>query len=384
MRGPVPSRPVRLTFFSDAGYFGGAEAYLVLLARHLPREIFDPSLVLPDLPGAKVLEERMRALGVPVHHSPRLGLAWPSLLSGAVRTLREVGGEVLHLNLPSAYDGGVSSVAWAARRAGYRRVITTEHLPMIDRKYRQFPVKVFFSHWVDRMIVPSRATRSILIRRHGMQAKRVTAVPNGVEDTAPLTPQERADLRSSWGAGPDTVVLGIVGRLTARKGHHDLLQAVEPLAADPALPPWVLVAVGEGEEADRLRTQGAALERAGRLRWLGQRDDAPRLMRAFDLLTLPSTVETMPLTLLEGMAAGLPIVASDVYGIPEVVAPGETGWLVPPRDVPALRMRLRELLGDAGRRNEMGAAGRARYEKEFTVRRMAEATAIILRGENGA
>lgn len=384
MRATVPSRPVRLTFFSDAEYFGGAEAYLVLLARHLPREMFDPTLVLPDLPGAKVLEGRMRALGVPVRHLPRLGLAWPSLLSGAVRILREVGGEVLHLNLPSAYDGGVSAVAWAARRAGYRRVVTTEHLPMIDRKYRQFPVKIFFSHWIDRIIVPARATRSLLIRRHGMQPKRITAVPNGVEDTIPLTQPERADLRRSWGAGPDTVVLGMVGRLTRRKGHHDLLRAVEPLAANPALPPWVLVMVGEGEEADRLRSQGAALERAGRLQWLGQRDDAPRLMHAFDLLTLPSTVETMPLTLLEGMAAGLPIVASAIYGIPEVVEPGKTGWLVPPQDVPALRMRLRELLGDASQRREMGAVGRARYEKEFTARRMAEATAVVLRGGNGA
>lgn len=378
------TRPARLTLLSDAEYFGGAEEYLCLLARRLSREAFDPTMVLPDVPGAKVLEGRMRALGVPVRHLPRLGLAWPSRLSGAVRALREVGGEVLHLNLPSTYDGGVSAVSWAAHRAGYRRIVTTEHLPMVDRKYRQFLVKVFFSRWIDRIIVPARATRDLLIRRHGMRPDRVTAVPNGVEDTIPLSASERADLRRSWGAEPETVVIGIVGRLTRRKGHHDLLQAVEPLAAEPGLPPWVLVVVGEGEEADRLRAQGAALERAGRLRWLGQKDDAPRLMRAFDLLTLPSTMETMPLTLLEGMAAGLPIVASAIYGIPELVEPGETGWLVPPRDVPALRSRLRELLGDPSRRREMGAAGRARYEREFTARRMAEATAVVLRGGNGA
>lgn len=379
-----PIRPLRLTFVSDAEYFGGAEVYLTLLARHLSRDVFDPALVLPDVPGAKPLEEQMRALGVSIRHLPRLGLAWPSLLGGAVRTMREVSGEVLHLNLPSTYDGGVSALAWAAHRAGYRRIITTEHLPMIDRKYRQFPVKVFFSQWIDRIIVPARATRSVLIRRHGMIPRRITAVPNGVEETPPLSEQDRADLRRSWGAGPETVVIGIVGRLTRRKGHHDLLRAVEPLAVDPALPPWLLVAVGEGEEADRLRAQGEGLARAGRLRWLGQRADAPRLMRAFDLLTLPSTVETMPLTLLEGMAAGLPIVASDIYGIPEVVEPGETGWLVPPGDVAALRTRLRELLGDATRRREMGAAGRARYEREFTVRRMVEATSVVLRGGIGA
>ena len=67
---------------------------------------------------------------------------------------------MLHLNLPSCYDGGVSSVAWAARQAGYRRVVSTEHLPMVERKYRQFPVKVFFSHWIDRIIVTPGATGS--------------------------------------------------------------------------------------------------------------------------------------------------------------------------------------------------------------------------------
>jgi glycosyltransferase involved in cell wall biosynthesis len=373
------SRPLRLTFLSDAEYFGGAEEYLTLLARHLPKEEFEPTLVLPDLPGAKVLEGRMRKLGVPARHLERLGPAWPSRLSEAVHSLREVKGDVLHLNLPSTYDGGVSSLAWAARRAGYRRVVTTEHLPMVERKYRQFPVKVFFSQWIDRIIVPARAARDLLIRRHGMRPARVTAVPNGVEDTIPLSGADRAELRRSWGAGPETAILGMVGRLTRRKGHHDLLDAVEPLATEAGLPPWTLVVVGEGEEAEALRAQGAALERAGRLRWLGQRDDVPRLLQAFDLLVLPSTMETMPLTLLEGMAAGLPIVASAIYGIPELVDPGKTGWLVPPGDVPALRARLRDLLGDAAGRRQMGAGGRARYEELFTARRMAEVTAGLLR-----
>jgi glycosyltransferase involved in cell wall biosynthesis len=380
--GANPAGPVRLTFYSDAEYFGGAEEYLVLLARHLDRNAFVPGIVLPGVPGAAILEERMRALGVPARHLPRLGLAWPSRLSATVQALRAEGGEVLHLNLPSPYDGGVSAVAWAARQAGYRRVVSTEHLPMIDRKYRQFPVKVLFSRSIDHIIVPARVTRQILVRRHGMDPDRVTAVLNGVEDPAPLEAREREDLRRSWGAGPGTVVIGIVGRLTRRKGHHDLLAALEPLAALPGLPPWILVAVGEGEEADRLRSLGATLERAGRLRWLGQADDAPRLMRAFDLLTLPSTMETMPLTLLEGMAAGLPIVANAISGIPELVEPGETGWLVAPGDVAGLRARLRELLGDPARRLAMGAAGRARYEREFTARRMADETAAILGGES--
>jgi glycosyltransferase involved in cell wall biosynthesis len=373
-------RPLRVTLFSDAEYFGGAEGYLSLLAAHLDRERFALDLVLPSTPGAEILAERMRALDVAVHRFDRMGLEWPRRLGAAVRLLRGVGGDVLHLNLPSVYDGGVCSAAWAARRAGYRRVVSTEHLPMVARKYRQFPVKLFFTQWIDTIIVNTRSHREFLLRRHGIDPDRIAVVDNGVEDAPALGAAEREAARREWGAGPETAVVGIVGRLTRRKGHHFLLEALAGLQANGSAPPWKLVVVGEGEDESRLHALGEPLRRAGRVCWLGHREDAPRLMRAFDLLVLPSTLETMPFAILEGMAASLPVLASAIYGIPELIVHGETGYLLRPGDVGELGARVEELLRDPARRCALGEAGRRRYAERFTAERMAGRTAAIYQG----
>jgi len=372
----------RLTFYSDAEYFGGAEGYLCLLASYLDREQFDLSLILPACPGAGILEKEMRRLGVRIHHLDRPGFRWASRLGAMIRGLRAAGGETLHMNLPSSYDAGVSSIAWAARQAGYSRVVSTEHLPMIDRKYRKFPTKVFFSHWVDAVIVNTRSNREFLIRRHGLDPGKISVIDNGVEEVPPLSPAERAELRRDWGAEGPCAVIGIVGRLTRRKGHHFLLRAVSDML-DPGLPRWKLVIAGDGEEEETLRELARSLDLESRVVWLGHREDARRLMFAFDLLALPSTVETMPFAILEGMAASLPVVASAIYGIPELVVPGETGHPPPPADVPALRSALLDLLADPVRRARLGRAGRERFERRFTAARMARTTARVYRGEEG-
>ncbi len=375
----APSAPIGLTFYSDAEYFGGAEGYLALLAAHLDRERFRPSLVLPDVPGAGVLEARMRTLDVEIHHLPRPGFRWRPLLSPAAGLFRRIGGDVLHINLPSSYDAGLSSIALAARKGGYKRVVSTEHLPMIDRKYRRFPVKILFSRWIDAIIVNTRSNLDYLVRRHWMSSGKIRVIDNGVEETPPPSASERGDLRASFGAGPDTVIIGIVGRLTRRKGHHFLLEALSHSADD--LPPWVLVVVGEGDEDEHLRKRAAELGLQEKVSFLGHREDATRLMYAFDCLALPSTIETMPFAIIEGMSAGLPVVASAIFGIPELIDHGRTGYLVQPGDVEDLRRRLNGLVRDAELRREFGRAGRRRYEERFTAAIMTGKTSAVYLGD---
>src|SRR5690606_35167317 len=188
----------------------------------------------------------------------------------------QVPGYVALLNLPSSYDGGISSWAWAAKRRGYPRVVTTEHLPMIDRKYRRFPVKFFFTHWVDAAIAIAECNRSLLIGRHGVDADKVRAIPNGVEAPARLSKETRDALRREWGAGPGEVVLGNVARLTARKGQRTLLQALALLPGR-----FRLVLVGEGEDEEALRGLAEQLGIAGRVHFAGSRSDAASLPQAF-------------------------------------------------------------------------------------------------------
>lgn len=373
--GPVTLR--RVTLFSDAIYFGGAEMYLYLLARRLHGVRCSIDAVLPPDAGADRLRGMLEGLGLRVHTLPRAGFAWARSLGATRRVLEACAGEVLHLNLPSSYDAGLSSVAFAARAAGYHRVVSTEHLPMIDRKLRRFPVKLLFSHWVDRIIVMTEENREFLIRRHGMEPEKIAIVENGVEELPRLEDGERARLRAEWGAGPTDFVVGSIGALTRRKGQHTLLRAAAELASTTEGERLKVVLVGEGEERGALEQLVSELGLTTRTCFSGARQDAARIVAAFDLFVLASQMESMPLTVLEAMAASVPTVATSVYGLRQVVQDDVTGRLVPADDPGALAAALRSAISQPEQARAWGRAGRMRWEARFTAQQMAERTADL-------
>jgi glycosyltransferase involved in cell wall biosynthesis len=368
----------RVTLYSDAIYFGGAEEYLVSLVRGLDREKFKLQAIVLGDPGAGRLQSALESYGVEVQHLDPPGFAWRSRLREMTAAFEKLPGDVLHVNLPSTYDAGVSSIAWAGKRAGYTRVVSTEHLPMIDRKYKKFPIKWVFSHYVDRILTPASSNEGFLTRLHGMRAKKIEVIPNGVGSPAPLSEDEVQRIRTEWGVEEGECLVGVVGRLTNRKGHHFLLEAAAPLIESGL--PIRLVFIGDGEETDALKGQARDLGIYDRVAWAGLRPDAARMSHVFDLFALPSTVETMPLSILEAMACGCPVLSTIVYGIPDIVTDGETGVLVPPADVPRLREALSVLVGDVEMRRKMGRASRERYEAEFTAELMAERTGQVYLG----
>lgn len=377
----MSARPLRVTFYSDALYFGGAEMYLALLAEHLDRARFELSAVLPPDAGADRLRRMLTAAGAKLQTLPRPGFASFRALPAMRRVLRQIGGEVLHVNLPSSYDAGVSAVALAAREAGYARVVSTEHLPMIDRKYRKFPTKLFFSQWIDRAIVMTEENRRFLIELHGMEPEKIRVIDNGVNDVPSLSPTERAALRASWGASDADLVVGNVASLTRRKGQHVLLEAMARLSSSAAsLPRWRLVIVGEGEERAALEAQAQALSLDRAVCFAGARDDAARAIGAFDLFVLPSLVESMPLTLLEAMAASRATIGSAIYGVPEVIEEEVTGLLVAAGDARELASAIERLLRDGALRARMGEAGRRRFEARFHAARMTAQVAALYEG----
>jgi glycosyltransferase involved in cell wall biosynthesis len=146
----------------------------------------------------------------------------------------------------------------------------------------------------------------------------------------------------------------------------------------PRLPPHVRhVWVGDGRLRDEFLARADALGVRGRLHWDGWRADARARMAGFDAFLLPSRYEGLPLALLEGMAAGLPCVASDVDATREAVADGETGWLCPPGDADAWADRLARLASDEESRLRAGRAGLRRYREQFSLEAMARGTAAV-------
>lgn len=225
-----------------------------------------------------------------------------------------------------------------------------------------------YAYWRERLglaaaklaLVPSVTMRDAYATFFGADPARIAVLPYGL-DPRPWTASWRRRRRRPSGA-PPTVTC--VARLVPLKGHRVLLEALAALRArHPRLRCWL---VGDGPLAAELRQHVRALGLEGCVRLWGRRDDVPRLLAATDVFVLPSLQEVTPLAITEAQLAGLPVVATDVGGIPELVRHGESGWLVPPGDARALAAALDAVLSDPGLARRLGEAGRAAALAERT------------------
>jgi len=222
----------------------------------------------------------------------------------------------------------------------------------------------------------------------GVSPEKLALIPGAI-DTAEFAAAgadaaRRAAVRAEWGlddaaaAAPGCAV-GVVGRLVGGKGHGCFLAAAARLADTPAVAKFLIV--GEGPERAALEAEAGRLGVAdGRVLFTGFRDDVPAVLAALDILVLPSTdAEVLPLVVMEALAAGRPVVATSVGGVPEMIEDGVSGLLVPPGDADALAAALRRLTGDATLRARLAGAGRECVERRFTLARMVSETERVYR-----
>jgi len=230
----------------------------------------------------------------------------------------------------------------------------------VEKRFRLFkaPIQIFFGRWTTRradlVLAPSAATAAELVRDYG--ARRVEVLPNATGGLAPSGPPERSP---EDGEG----YFLFVGRLRIRKGLEFLFEALR------SLPAARLLIAGDGEHRAALVAKAGelGLSASGAVSFLG-RSSARRvagLLSGAAALVVPSTYEGMPLVVLEAMAAGVPVVASRVSGIPEVVVDGETGWLVPAEDPGALAAALAAVRADPVEAKRRGEAGRKRVAERY-------------------
>ena len=276
--------------------------------------------------------------------------------------------ELIHVHAGIGWEG--HALALAARDVGVP-VVRTEHLPYLVTDPDQQVDHRDGVAVVDRLIcVSATVARSHL--EAGVPGDRIVTVENGVAPVPPSRP--RAALRAEWGVGERPVLL-MVGRFSAQKGHALLIEALPAILA--AQPGCVVLIAGDGPLLIPTAREIARRGLAGTVRLLGNRQDVPDLMALADLLVLPSSFEGLPLVALEAMAAGLPVVATDVAGSADAIEPGRTGWLAPPNDAPAFGRAVIEALGDPARRATTAAVGRDVHRVRFTAERMVRETAAI-------
>lgn len=326
----------------------------------------DEGFVIAPAPGPFV--DLVRAEGLDVHfldvnRTFRVGDAWR-----LARLLRRERADLLHTH--TALAANVLSRI-AGRIAG---VPVISHLH-IENHFRPQPLLRAplraLDNWTARLaarhVAVSEDTRRAFVEQ-GYPAARVVTIYNGIELSAAAS-ANGGRLRAELGVPADASLIGSVARLCAVKGQRELIEALG------SLPGTRLLLVGDdleegGEYRRSLERDAARLGVSDRVVFTGPRGDVPAILEELDVFVLPSWTEGLPMTVLEAMAQGKPVVATPVGGTPELVVDGETGLLVPPRDPTRLAQAIRGLLADPDRAARLGRAGRERVGASFTAAEM--------------
>jgi sugar transferase (PEP-CTERM/EpsH1 system associated) len=267
--------------------------------------------------------------------------------------------------------GSIESV-FAARLARVPVVIHSEHgykLEMLNGvPLRQKMMRRAAYTLCDAVFTVTGELRNFHARQVGISPDRIRVIHNGV-DTKLFTPGSDLRLREQLNIPSGRLVIGTVARMVPIKDHGTLLRAAELLITKGLDIHLLLAGGGPLLESYReyVRNSNALIDRVV---FTGRSENVPDVLRAIDVFVLPSTSEGMSNTILEAMASGLPVVATGVGGNGEVVEEGQTGWLFPPGDAPALAGRLDELALDRERLRAAGKAGRQRVLKYFSLHGM--------------
>jgi glycosyltransferase involved in cell wall biosynthesis len=350
-----------LTLVDKPTVTGGAERLAAVVAMRLDPARFESVLCASRRTDEPLLDRELEEAGIGVLALGRRSkldvLAWRPLVS----LLRD-GVDVVHAHM-------FGSNVWGTvlgRLSGVPVVVAHEHTWSFQgRPLRRFLDRELVARWADVFVAVSGEDRRKMIEVEGVDPAKIRLIPNGIPSPGNGAV---AHVRAELGIGPDAPVLGIVCELRAQKALEVLFEAAASLLSEfPALK--VLVA-GDGPERARLEETARRLGVAGTVLFLGIRRDIPAVLAAVDVAVLCSDYEGSPLSVMEYMAAGKPVVSTRVGGVPELVTEEVHGLLVEPRDPAALAEAVARLLRDPDLAKRLGAQGRERQQREFSLEAM--------------
>jgi glycosyltransferase involved in cell wall biosynthesis len=366
MSGPPSAVEPRVLLLVDRLEVGGPGRLAVSLGIGLRRQGVDVRVAHLGLGDWGSLAAELAAGGVPVFNL-RLGrLHDPRPVVRLAAYVHRERIDVVHTHNRYAHLVGRAGAALARRPI----VSTVHYLRDTEPGWRE-AIRRWLDHASARVlcsavITVSDAQRQAYQQAAGMESARLETHRHGVDATVfRPDPAARDRLRRTFGLDVEALLFTTVAMLRPGKGLEYLLQAVAKMRS--RTPVARVLIVGDGEERPKLETLVAALGLTEVVRFVGVRSDVPGLLAAADVYVHPSLSEALPISVLEAMAVGLPVVASSVGGIPEIVADEQTGMLVPPAHADQLAAAMLRLL-DPGLRATMGAAGRAWVETHATTR----------------
>jgi glycosyltransferase involved in cell wall biosynthesis len=355
-------RPRILQLLATGGSGGAQESYTGLLLR-LDRSKYEVR-GLSLSAGSAV--QRLRALGLPVEVLEQADndLAVREL----ARWLRREEIDLVHSHMYRAEVLGTR----AAVAAGVPVIVATVHSSRV-RPSSDVETLAALTPSMDRLIVPSESIRRKVVAE-GRDAARFAIIPNGVDLSRFATPTVCA-FRAEFAVPSSAPLLGVVARLEPEKGHRFLIEAMPSVLR--AAPETRLAVVGDGSESASLRALAHSLGVADRVLFTGRRDDVSALTGDLTVAVLPSLREAQGISILEAMARRVPVVATAVGGIPEVITSGTDGLLVPPGDAAALADAIVRLLSDSALRDRIGAAGYRTVVERYSIDAQVKRTEVV-------
>jgi glycosyltransferase involved in cell wall biosynthesis len=349
---------------------GGTERVVWEIATRLPRKRFEVHVWLSPDPGVDELAEGLAARDIAVDRVAEVDSRWDwKGMLGTWRRLRALRPQLLHLH--HVWPASDRYLSMLAGMAGVPHMVVTEHIVGHSHSAPQRALKRRELEDAAAVTTVCGAIADTLVAEYGIDRARVRVVGNGADP--PDTEAEAAaarELRQALGARPDRPLWVCAARLEAQKGHDVLLTALAAHKSEGNA--FIVALAGGGSMREALECRVAELGLDEEVRFLGQLDEIGPLLAAADAVLLPSLWEGLPLTLLEAMARGRPVIASAVGGVPEVVEDGISGLLVPPGKPEALAAALGELRRRPRAADALGAAAAARVRTEFTWSRAVE------------
>lgn len=369
----IPPPKVRLLKFTTVFAIGGTERQVVNLVRGLDGEKFDLHLACFHRSGQLLPE--IESLGIPISEYPIHRLCDPRTVLQQLRLARFLRRQRIHVI--HAYGFYASAFALPAAKLARVPILvasirdTGEMLTSRQKQAQQWICRL-----ADSVLVNAEAVRQWLIAG-GFPPETISLIHNGIElrrfDPGPSGPS----VRQQWGIAPDVPVIAMISRLNRLKGAEYFLSAAVSIASRfPAARFLIVGDVWAGDLAYRreLEERIVQLGLQDRVLFSGFRTDVPRILSEVTVSVLPSLSEGLSNTLLESMAAGVPVVATRVGGNPEIVQDGVTGLLVPPGDAASLAQAISRLLEAPPLAMRLGEAGKRRIAECFCTERMVRET----------
>ncbi len=359
----TPTERLNVLFIIKPLRWSGADKVLLDAAQALNPERYR---VIYGLISSNPAEEIPAPAGAPVVTFPMPGLngpVWVKFFLQLCRVLKQYRISILHVN--SYHPGNYGRLAGVL--SGVPVIIDHWHgFTRFNRKRKT--LCRWLGRFTDLSFAVSRGVRDYVASECRLDPARFKVLYNCL-DPDRYRRGEAGRMRQGLGLPPDLPVVGLVARLDHwAKGHRELFRAMDILRGRQ---PFHALIVGGGRRQGEMQEMVENLQLSRAVHFLGNRLDIPELLGAMDIFVLPSYSEGVSRALLEAMAAGLPVIASEVGGLPEIVRPGETGLLIPPRSPEALAEALAGLLADPARAAALGERARAYVQANFSLERLA-------------